>query len=130
MMESLFTHIGVPLGKNELAKMKTKALRRGVWFKVLTRAERAQMELTMRIVKRIRSHFLAKVVTNIVEKLLDAMESKVSRLMREVGPVLARKLSGIAQNWGNNSAGDWTADPGFRQYLAVMYLNTPSLFKS
>ena len=130
MMESLFTHIGVPPGKNELAKMKTKALRRGVWFKVLTRIERALVDLTIRFVKRIRSHFLAKVVTNIVEKLLDAMESKVSRLMREVGPVLAQKLSGIAQNWGNNSAVSWIADPGFRQYLTVMYINTLSTLKT
>ena len=90
MIESLFTHTGVPPGKNALAKIKAKALRRGVWFRVLTRGERAQMELTMRIVKKIRSHFLAKVVANIVEKLLEAMESRIVRLMREVGQPLAR----------------------------------------
>ena len=130
MIEFLFTRTSVPLGKNELAKIKAKAMRRGVWFRVLTRAERGQMELTMRIVKRIRSLFLAKVVTSIVEKLLDAMESRVSRLMREVGPALVQKLSGIAQKWGNESAAHWTADSGFRQYLTVMYVNTPSMFKS
>ena len=88
------------------------------------------MELTMRVVKRIRSFFLARVVTSIVEKLLDAMESRVTRLMREVGQPLAQKLSGIAQKWGNNSAASWIADPGFRQYLTVMYMNMPSVFKT
>jgi len=78
------------LGKNELANLKTRAMRRGVWFRVLTLGERAQIELTMRIVKRIRSFFLARVVTSIVEKLLEAMESKVTRLMREVGPALGQ----------------------------------------
>jgi len=130
IMESLFTRTSVPLGKNELAKIRAKAMRRGVWFRVLTRAERGQMELTMRVVKRIRSFFLARVVTSIVEKLLDAMESRVSRLMREVGQALALKLSGIAQKWGNKSAVHWTADPGFERYLTVMYMNTPSVFKT
>jgi len=130
MTESLFTRTSALLGKNELAKIKSKAMRRGLWFRVLSRGERAQMELTMRIVKRIRSFFLAKVLTNIVEKLLDAIESKVVRLMREVGPALAQQLSKIAQKWGNESAVHWTADTVFKRYLTVMYMNTPSVFKT
>jgi hypothetical protein len=122
-------HTRVPLEKNELAKIKAKAMRRGIWFRVLTRAERAQMELTMKIVKRIRSFILAKVVTSIVKKLLDAMESKVVRLMREVGQPLARKLSRIAQKWGNKSADHWVADPGFIQYSTINYINTPTSFR-
>jgi len=125
MIESLFTHTGVPPGKNALAKIKAKALRRGVWFRVLTVGERAQMELTMKVVKKIRSLFLAKVVANIVEKLLEAMESKVTRLMREVGPALAQKLIGIAQKWGNESAKSWSQDLGFVKYLTIMHLNKP-----
>jgi len=123
-MESLFTRISAPLAKNELAKIKAKAMRRGIWFRVLTKAERGQMELTMKIVKRIRSLFLAKVVTSIVKKLLDAMESKVVRLMREIGQALARKLSRIAQKLGNKLAHQWVTDPGFVQYLTINYMNT------
>jgi len=129
MTESLFTQTRVPLEKYRLTKIKTKAMRRGIWFKVLTRAERAQMDLTMRIVRRIRSSILAKVVTSIVKKLLDAMESKVARLMREVGHALVRKLSRIAQNWGNKSAHQWATDPGFIQYLTINYINTPTSFQ-
>ena len=123
MIESLFAHKGAPLGKNALAKIKAKALRRGVWFRVLTRAERAQMELTMKIVKGIRSHFLAKVVANIVEKLMGAMESRIVRLIREVGQPLARNLGVVAQNWGNKSAESWAQDSGFVKYLTIMHLN-------
>ena len=129
MMESLLTRSNVPLGMNELAEAKAKALRRGIWFRVLTRAERAQMDLTMRIVKRIRSFTLAKVVTSIVEKLLVAMESKVARLMREVGQSLARKLSGIAQNWGNKLANRWEKDQSFVRHLTINYINTPISFR-
>jgi len=129
MMENLSTRTSVPLGKNELAKIKAKAMRRGIWFRVLTRAERAQMDLTMKTVKRIRSFILAKVVTSVVKKLLDAMESKVARLMREVGQALARKLSRIAQNWGNKLAHQWVTDPGFVQYLTINYMNTSALLR-
>jgi hypothetical protein len=127
---SLFVGTSAPLGKNELAGIRARALRRGVWFRVLTRAERVQIDLTIRVVKRIRSFLLARVVAPIVKKLLEAMESKVTRLTREVGSALAQKLCGIAQNWGNRSASEWSADPGFKRYLAVMYINTPSVFKT
>ncbi len=130
MIERLLTRTGSPLWKNELAKIRAKALRRGVWFRVLTRAERGEMELTMRIVKRIRSLFLAKVVISIVKKLLDAMESRVSRFTREVGQPLARKLSGIAQSWGNKLAHEWAADSSFVKYLTINYLNTPASFRT
>lgn len=129
-IERLLTLTSAQLGNNELVRIKARAMRRGVWFRVLTRAERAQIELTTRVVKRIRSFFLARVVSSIVEKLLDAMESKVTRLMREVGPALARKLSRTAQEWGNKLAHQWAEDPGFGRYLVVMYINTPSVFKS
>jgi len=125
MKERVFTRSSAQLGKNELVRLKARAMRRGVWFRVLTRAERAQIELTTRVVKKIRSFFLAKVLTVIVEKLLDAMESKVTRLMREVGPVLARKLSRTAQKWGNRSAEGWPRDSGFIKYLTIMHLNKP-----
>ncbi len=130
MIERLLARTGAPLVKNELVRIRARALRRGVWFRVLTRAERVQIDLTIRVVKRIRSLFLARIVALVVEKLLDAMESKVTRLMREVGPVLARELSRTAQKWGNKSAFNWTSDPGFRRYLVVMYVNTPSIFKT
>ena len=130
MIEHTYANTSFPLGKDELTKIRTKAIRRGIWFRALTKAERAQIELTMRIVKKIRSFFLAKVLGAIVGKLLDAMESKVARVMREVGRGLAEKLSQIAQNWGNKSANQWTKDPSFIQYLAITYINTPAMFKA
>jgi hypothetical protein len=129
MIESLFTQTSAPLGKNELVKIKAKAMRRGVWFRVLTRAERAQIELTMKIVKRIRSFILAKVVTCIVKKLLDAMESKITQLMKQVGQALAQKLSRTAQKWGNKTAHQWITDPSFIQYLTINYMNMPTSFR-
>ncbi len=129
-MNRLFTLDTRMMDKDGLAKIKTKALRQGAWFRLLSRSERAIIDLTIKVVERIRSFILARVVSSIVKKLLDSMESKVARLIREVGPALAQKLSLVAQKWGNKSAVKWNDDPGFRQYLAVMYLNTPSVFKT
>jgi len=123
-------HTSFSLGKNDLAKIRTKAIRRGIWFRALTKAERAQIELTMRIVKKIRSLFLARVLDAIIRKLLDAMESKVAHVMREVGCSLAENLSRIAQSWGNKSAHHWKEDPSFVKYLAITYINTPAIFKA
>ena len=119
----------IPLTKDELTKIKVRAIRRGVWFRVLSRVERASIDLTIKIVKKVRSLLLARVLASIVKKLLDAMESKVARLMRKVGWSLAQKLSRIAQKWGNKSAAQWTTDQGFTQYLTIMHMNTPAMFK-
>jgi len=113
----------IPLTRGKLAKVRAKAIRRGVWFKVLSGAERAYMWLVVKVVERVRSLLLAKVLTSILKKLLSAMESRVVRTIREVGRPLAKKLSRIAQKWGNKLAVQWADDHGFIQHLAVNYVN-------
>jgi len=130
MIEHTPAHTSFSLEKNELDKIRTKAIRRGIWFRTLTKAERAQIELTMRIVKKIRSLFLARVLDAIMKKLLDAMKSKVACVIRKIGRELAEKLRRIAQSWGNKSAHNWTEDQSFVQYLAINYINMPAMFKS
>ena len=113
----------IPLTRGELSKIRVRAIRRGAWFKVLSRAERAYIGLTIRVVERVRSPLLAKVLTSILKRLLSAMESRVTRIMREVGRPLAQKLSRIAQKWGNKPAVQWAEAPNFIRYLAVMHMN-------
>jgi len=117
------------LKRGRLVNMRAKAIRRGLWFRVLTMAERAYIELTIKVLKKVRSNFLAKVLTPIVRRLLNALESKVAFDMRKVGHLLAKKFSRIAQSWGNVSAGQWVKDRGFIRYLTVTYKNTPAMFK-
>jgi len=116
------------LSIDELARIRAKAMRFGVWFKVLSRAERALIDLTVRIVERVRSSVLAKALASVVKKLLDAMESRVVSLMRTVGRDLARKVSELALRWGNSEASKWAEDPGFIQYLTITEMNTPSIW--
>jgi len=129
MREPLSRQTSIPLSREELIRIRAKAIRRGVWFRMLTKSERAQVDLTIRVVQKVRSFLLARVLASLVKKLLDAMESKVLRLMREVGWSLAKKLSSAAQKWGNASATRWAKDPSFTQYLTIMHMNTPVMFK-
>ena len=129
MKKSISDRTCIPLTRVELTKMKVKAIRRGLWFKVLSRTERASIYLTIKVVEKVRSLLLAKMLTSIVKKLLEAMESRVVSMMKTVGRDLAQKMSRIAQGWGNTSAAQWAADLGYTRYLTVMYMNMPAMFK-
>ena len=107
------------LSRRVLAKLRLRAIRCGVWFSDLKDVERKLLDLTIAVVERVQSVRLAKVVSSIVEKLLQSVESRLSRLMRVRGRNLAEKLSRIAQDWGNKAAVHWADDLGFVEYLAV-----------
>jgi hypothetical protein len=112
-----------PLSVGFISIIKKCALRRGIWFRALSRIERGVLDLTVRYVGCIRSAKLATVVTAILNKLKLAAESKVDRLVKTVGFSLVRKVSGLAQSWGNLSASSWAWDAGFARYLAVAHMN-------
>jgi hypothetical protein len=117
------------LRKERLLKLKLKAIRCGVWFRALSRIDRALVDLTIKVAGRVRSFTLAKILFSVVKKLEEAFESRVLRVLREVGLPLARKLSLFAQNWGNSFAKNWASDLSFARFLAIMHLNNPGVFK-
>lgn len=111
------------LTRTQLLKMKTKAMRAGVWFKALPRIDRVLVDLTIKVAESIRSSHLAKSIFAVVGKLEGLLESKFSRLARTVGRSLAEKASLIAQGWGYHSARSWSTDESFALYLTVMHTN-------
>jgi len=122
--------IQTPLTRKTLAEMKRKAIRRGTWFTALSRVERACIDLTIKVVDKVRSLRLAEVLTIVIEKLSEAMENKIARLMREVGYELALKISRIAQAWGYSSAAQWVVDLKFIRYLTIIRMNTNDAHKT
>lgn len=110
---------GYSLTRESLAKLKQRARRRGVWFSGLKQIERRLLDLTIRVVQRVRSFMLAKVVSGLVSRLLQAMESRVVRLIRTEGREMALRLSEIAVKLGYKAARAWRDDVGFMQYLVV-----------
>jgi hypothetical protein len=107
-----------------LAQEKKLALRRRVWFKLLSRVERGIIDLTVRYVDCIKSVKLAKVVMAIMDKLKIATESIVDRLVRFVGLPLALRISQIAVSWGNHLASKWAEDHAFARFLIINFGKT------
>lgn len=112
------------LERCELVRMKVRALRRGVWYRVLSRIERGLIDLAILTVRRVRSPVLARSVMVAVERLLSFMESRVARQMRTVGYQSAERIARIAVSWGNRSAVGWVKDAGFVRFLAVSHMNS------
>ena len=82
--------------------------------------DRALVDLTIKVADSVRSSFLAQRLLVVARKLEGFLESRFSREIVEVGLPLVRRLSLIAQRWGNTGASAWANDMGFARYWAVM----------
>jgi len=116
--------------REDVAKLKTIAVRRGLWFKALSTVERAIVDLTIRVVERVRSSVLKGVLKAIASKIVEALKAKSFRERAIViGRALAERLVRIAERFGNKRAREWAEDPSFVMYLGVSWLNTPPMFR-
>lgn len=124
MKETVFNGKSDILVRSEIVRAKAKAVRRGVWFRALTKTERACVDVAVMVVDRVRSGLLRKVLLSVLGKLEAALDSPVQRLIRRVGVSLALKLSLIAEKWGNKYAVNWAKDVEFARFLAMSHLNS------
>jgi hypothetical protein len=111
--------------RGELISIKLKALQRGIWFRMLDRVERALIDLTIRVVDVVRSDRLARILSNAIGKLREAMKGMMDRV-REIGHLLAEELSMVAKAWGNLRAKEWAKDEFYAIYLGLSILNKPA----
>ncbi len=116
------------LEKSQLMKLRLKAMRCGVWFRALPRIDRVLVDLTIKVAGIVRSFTLAKSILSVIRKLDVLLESKLLRAIREIGFPVSRRLSLVAQKWGNVIAKSWSSDGCFARFLAVIALNEPRLF--
>lgn len=112
-----------------LLRIRQRALRKGVWFRVLDRAERAMLYLVPRCMDTPRSSKLIDMLAKIVVKISDALKGQIHVLIGQVGRPLARRLSRIAQKWGRETAVDWALDVGFWKYLTIVRMNDIPAFR-
>jgi hypothetical protein len=111
-----------PLTRNTILGLKTRALRRRVWFRALDRLERGLLDVTIRWVDTVKSGRLAQVLVKILAKLVLALNERMVRIVEE-GRGLALRLSRLALGWGNLSALDWRSDLGFQRALGLGVLS-------
>ena len=109
--------------KSQLVKLKTKAMRSGVWFKVIERKDRALFNLSINVVGNVRSAKLAKSLVMLTRKLNNATRSNFPNRLVRLGLVFVQKTSLTAQKLGNASAKRWASDSSFVFFLAVMNFN-------
>ena len=112
------------LSRPYLSAIRVRAIRRGLWWRVLSRVERATVDLTIRVVDCVRSRLLSEILVKIVGKLEEALNA-VELMVARVGRPLALKLSRLAVGWGYVEAKDWASDSEFIRYLGVMAMNKP-----
>ena len=112
-----------PLTGPNIARLKTRAIRKRVWFSVLDRVERGLLDLTMRWVDKVRSGRMTETVLRILLKLVRAMEHDIGRVL-VAGRELALRVSVLAVGWGNIEAHAWRLDKTFWRALALGCSNT------
>lgn len=118
------------LSNTQLVKLRSKAIRAGVWFKNLLRIDRALIDLTIIVANTVHSVILVISLNIVLEKLKGLFASSFPNSFREVGLRLANKLSLLAQQWGNHSAKTWSSDPDFVRFLAMMHVNEHKTYKT
>ena len=110
--------------RQDLAKVKSRALRTKVWFRAISKVERTILDLTIKCVEKVRSRFLAGIISTIVSKILQSLgEGFVTRAER-VGHDIAETLCAIGERWGNKACSAWKCDKCFIKFLGVNALNT------
>lgn len=107
-----------------LMKIRSKAVKRGIWYESLSRTERAIIDLTIKCVEKIRSPTLARSITQIVSKIAQTLQKGFMEKAHEIGSNLSKQIAEIAQKWGNKKSPKWKTDRAFITFLGVTALNT------
>ncbi|MEM2319733.1 MAG: hypothetical protein QXW82_06320 [Candidatus Bathyarchaeia archaeon] len=110
---------GVSLDAAYLLGLKEAAKRRRVLNKVLSREEKAVLDLTVKCVSKPRSPRMIDLLAKIVVRIKAAVVSPLKRFMGQIGRPLAMKISRIAARWGYTAAEKWAEDEGFIRFLTV-----------
>ena len=116
------------LTREGLEALRRRALRSKAWFR-LERVERAVVELTIKVVERVKNATLAGIILRIVDKLRQWMKPSLKEVALSIGRPLAERIARVAEAWGNHEAKKWLKDPGFILYLGVSWLNTPKALR-
>jgi hypothetical protein len=115
--------------RGSLEKLKRVSIRNRAWFRVLDWKQRRFMDIVLKLVDRIRSPLLLRVLGPLVSRLLvaiggDARTGALALMGKSAYDMMrgvAEKIVAVAQKWGNNSAKEWLNE-GLIKYLVVMNL--------
>jgi len=105
-------------------KIRSRALRTRVWFRALSKVERAIVDLTIKCVERIRSNVLVRIISTIISKLLESLGEDFMKRAERIGRKITEKLCILGERWRNKAYSTWKYDKCFVKFLGVNALNT------
>jgi hypothetical protein len=112
------------LTKQGLLRYKSRARKNGAWFEILSRTERAIVDLTIRCVETVRSPMLARTINRIIGKLAQTLQKTFIEKAQKIGAEMSKRIVKIAQEWGNKQSPEWESDGNFIEFLGITALNT------
>ncbi len=104
---------------SELPGLRRRALRKGLWFKILSNIERGLVNLTIKYVKDPRSPMLISALSEIMTRIADAVKSTYMHILESIGRPLATQRATAALSWGNSQAQEWFNDRAFWRFLGL-----------
>jgi benzoyl-CoA reductase/2-hydroxyglutaryl-CoA dehydratase subunit BcrC/BadD/HgdB len=116
------------LNKSLLIKIKHKALRLKIWYK-LNNIERTIIDLTIKCVDEIKSIKLRNIILKILNKIKEAIENNFLNKIYENGLKEIVKIIKIAYSWGNKESLKWIKDKNFILYLGIKNIYTPNIWR-
>src|SRR5947209_18951272 len=105
-----------PITREVLVGLKSRGLRRRLWYSALSRMERGLVDLTIQWVDKVRSGRMTETLMRILAKLAQALETGMGKVLGK-GRILAARASELAVKWGNVSAYSWRYEQGFCRAL-------------
>jgi hypothetical protein len=111
-----------------LHDLKVKALKKRVWFK-LSLEERSLIDLTCRVVDKVKSKILKIALIKVVSKLNSLLANKFLEKIYGLGSVIAHRYVSYALKWGNRKAAKWINDEAYIFHLGLTWINTPPTYR-
>ena len=106
------------LTPNYLRSIRTEALRKRIWYRVLDRLEQGIVNLTIKIVDTLRSDALIRILVGILAKLREAGKSTFVKHIEGYGVEQMWRIVEISIGLGNRVADGWLCE-GFAEWFAL-----------
>jgi hypothetical protein len=126
-MQTIFNNKKYELNKSLLIRIKHKAIRLKIWYK-LNNIERTIIDLTIKCVNKIKSIKLKNVILKILNKIKEAIENDFLNKIYENGLKEIIKIIKIAYSWGNKNSLKWIKDKDFIFYLGIKNIYIPNIW--
>ena len=108
-MLKLMRH-GTPNIIQVLSDLRTRVLRKGIWYQSLTNQERVLVGLISKNIKIVKNAMLATVIARLMGKLISAIKNSFFDMIVRLGRPIAESSATAALMMGWNTASEWVED--------------------